>query len=95
MSLWSPPPQGWLKLNVDAYFNTTGAGFGFILRDHRGSLVSSGAGPLPGATAAEHAEAMAIWCSLELTRESQDDRILIETDCLHLVHRLRTAKLGG
>lgn len=35
-SRWIPPYEGWLKLNFDASFSKSGAGFGFVLRNHLG-----------------------------------------------------------
>lgn len=40
---WKPPPQNYMKMNVDAAFKDEEAGFGVIIRDHRG-IRTHGAG---------------------------------------------------
>ena len=39
---WSPPPEGWLLINVDAaVFSHSGrVGYGVVVRDHRGDRKS-------------------------------------------------------
>ena len=41
---WTPPPPGWIKLNVDAGFDpiTRQAGLGFVARNHLSGVVFSG-----------------------------------------------------
>jgi hypothetical protein len=39
---WEPPPEGWLKANVDRFFfvvETGVAAMGEIIRDHRGNTI--------------------------------------------------------
>lgn len=63
-SKWIPPDDdGWLKLNFDASFSHSGAGFGYVLRNQLG------AGPLRSVMRAEHAEIMAAWNSWQNIRE--------------------------
>ena len=44
--LWIPPPTGFLKLNFDGASkgNPRKSGYGFIIRDHRGEMLSFGYG---------------------------------------------------
>ncbi|PNT72160.1 hypothetical protein BRADI_2g40510v3 [Brachypodium distachyon] len=46
--IWTPPPAGWLKLNVHAAFSsdTRAAFWGGVLRDHFGKVVAWANGPL-------------------------------------------------
>ncbi|XP_031120427.1 uncharacterized protein LOC116023565 [Ipomoea triloba] len=39
--VWFPPPQGFLKCNVDAAIFDDGAGYGAVLRDHQGRFVAA------------------------------------------------------
>ena len=39
---WTPPPEGWYKLNTDGSFGVHGdVGAGTIVRDHRGDIILS------------------------------------------------------
>ena len=46
LNLWSPPPTGFLKLNIDKYSkgNPRKEGYGFIIRDYSGKMLSYGYG---------------------------------------------------
>lgn len=82
---WIPPPIGWFMLNTDAAYLSTGASYGYVLRNHHGRVIQSGAGPLRHVHTAEHAEAMAIWKSFIEVQEFWETPIVIATDCLKLV----------
>lgn len=43
---WTAPPNDWLKINVDGAFNisTMEGGWGFVIRNHNGEALGSGAG---------------------------------------------------
>lgn len=62
---WRPPDENVLKLNTDASFFATGAGYGYVLRDSVGMVLKSGASPLCNMINAEHAEIMAFWPSVK------------------------------
>lgn len=47
-------------LNTDASYCMKGTGYGFVLRNHEGLVLKSGAGPLQNITSAEHDEVMAV-----------------------------------
>nr|GMD03711.1 disease resistance protein RPP13-like isoform X3 [Ipomoea batatas] len=44
--MWSPPPMGMLKCNVDASLHQNGLGFGAVIRDHAGQFVAANIGRL-------------------------------------------------
>lgn len=87
---WRAPGSTTFKLNTDVSYTTSGAGYGFVLRDHTGHPLVSGAGKLSHITSAEHGEVMAAWRSLEQIQSFWHCNIILETDCLGLVRQLDT-----
>lgn len=53
-------------LRVNASFDSSGAGYGFVLRDHKGNALLSGAGPLHGVLSALRAEVLSLWTSFDI-----------------------------
>lgn len=47
-------------LNTDASFSSTGAGYGFVLQNHEGNVLRSGAGPLSDIASEQHQEIMGL-----------------------------------
>ncbi|KAL5561163.1 hypothetical protein UlMin_030910 [Ulmus minor] len=39
-SVWTPPPNGWVKINMDAAVGTSAAAISCVARDSRGSIIS-------------------------------------------------------
>nr|GMD99015.1 uncharacterized protein LOC109166807 [Ipomoea batatas] len=46
VEVWSPPPRGMLKCNVDASLFEENVGFGVVVRDHVGNFVAAYGGRL-------------------------------------------------
>lgn len=88
LAQWKAPGLHEVKLNTDASFSSTGAGYGFVLRNSAGEVLKSGAGPLSHILSAEHAEIMALWRSLEHLTEFWNQPLLCETDCLRLTQQI-------
>ena len=36
---WNPPPQGWIKVNVDTALNNSRSALAVVARDHRGEVM--------------------------------------------------------
>lgn len=87
---WLPPTSGQLKLNVDAGFGAHGAAFGFVLRDHLGVVLLSGAGPLHGMLSTFQAELVGVWFSYEAVGAYFSQDVIIPTDCISLVSQLHS-----
>lgn len=85
---WKAPGRSVLKLNTDTSYKPSGAGYGFVLRDHTGHPLLSGAGKLLHIISAEHGEIMAAWRSLEQISSYWNRPIILETDCLRLICQL-------
>ncbi|XP_028786509.1 uncharacterized protein LOC114742412 [Neltuma alba] len=85
---WSPPPPGWVKLNVDGAFSTLhGAGCGGILRNHVGSFISGFMfHPNDGDSLA--AELWALVCGLKMTWDFGFRKVIVETDASEVIRLL-------
>nr|GMD43941.1 ATP-dependent DNA helicase SRS2-like protein At4g25120 [Ipomoea batatas] len=89
---WTKPPQGFLKLNVDAAINKQDArmGFGCVLRDELGHFIAARGSPWRGYYSAKEAEAVAIRESLTWIKTLNVDKIIIETDSLQVTQALES-----
>lgn len=58
---WSPPSQGWVKLNTDGAVmsHTNMGGVGVVLRDWRGGFLAAGAHQFSGITSVALLEMLA------------------------------------
>ncbi|EEF39113.1 conserved hypothetical protein [Ricinus communis] len=59
-SIWSKPPHGMYKCNVDAVTFYGRTGFALVLRDHDGSFISASLGSSPVSVSPLVAEAMGL-----------------------------------
>ncbi|KAJ8451527.1 hypothetical protein Cgig2_018161 [Carnegiea gigantea] len=85
-----PPDAGYLKLNVDAGRLEEGNfGWGFVLRDHLGGIVMAGSCQGMGFQGAELEETRACLFALNQVQRHGHDRLIVESDCLSLVSKLR------
>lgn len=78
---WHPPPDGFLKYNIDGASkgNSGEAGFGGVLRDDTGCIISLFHGHLGKATN-NMAELMALEQSLEFLIQNNCQNVIIEAD---------------
>ncbi|KAL3812349.1 hypothetical protein ACJIZ3_013617 [Penstemon smallii] len=89
---WSPPPEGFVKVNMDAAISKDGLtiGLGFIARDSLGHCLGWKATSLPLPLDPEAAEATAALRALEFSIASGWNRLILEGDCLPVVSRIRS-----
>lgn len=73
---------------MDAAFSRCGAGFGFVIRDHMGKLILSGAGPLLNSLSPLHAELMGASKIFLMAQTSHLQLSIIEIDCKVVVQNL-------
>jgi ribonuclease HI len=90
LAKWTPPPPGFMIVNVDAalFPDLNRMSMGAIFRDHRGSCVISMSEPLQGFSTPEMAEAMAVRRALKVAADHGFPRVIVASDCLSLVQRL-------
>ncbi|XP_024314203.1 uncharacterized protein LOC104582573 [Brachypodium distachyon] len=86
----TPPPSGWLKLNVDAsYHDDDGRGaWGAILRDHTGTIVGSAWDGSVRCLGAATTEALAARDGLRSLRHLIRGPLYLESDCIALTREL-------
>ena len=85
--IWSPPPHGWIKANIDASLSLQrgSVGFGCVIRKDDGSFVAARAGSFYSQMDAKCAEAIAFREALSWIKECGWDRVLFEFDAQVLV----------
>lgn len=83
---WCAPPPEFVKINIDAAFQTTTGvgGWGATVRDHSGDILLAAAGRLDHLASAFQAEAEALLKTVQLAESYGIGRALFETDCLNL-----------
>ncbi|GMJ05893.1 hypothetical protein like AT4G29090 [Hibiscus trionum] len=88
---WNPPPEGFVKLNVDACcVPATGKVFsGFIIRDEKGDVLGSGIKNQARYVSVFLAEACAARDGLEFAANLGLSSLIVESDSRTLIHKLR------
>ncbi|XP_025679202.1 uncharacterized protein [Arachis hypogaea] len=93
---WRPPPEDWLKANVDAAFrkeNETGA-IAVVIRDSKGNMVLGFLGKIQ-AKSSTVAEAQAIRQALIIVNNLNMGKMLIESDNLKLIQTIKSKTTIG
>ncbi|KAL9245385.1 hypothetical protein vseg_019046 [Gypsophila vaccaria] len=91
---WQPPPEGVVKINVDAGIYQAKRGFGILARDDMGVVVWCSVIQEEGEMVVEVAEAMAILWALSKARDAGNSRVVVESDCLTMVTALNSNAKG-
>lgn len=87
---WTPPEQGWHKLNVDgatAKGEARGAG-GMLIRDHTGAFRGGACFTLPDISCGEAAEVLACRAAVNWAANMGIDRLHLEMDCKGVVQMI-------
>ncbi|XVF21358.1 hypothetical protein REPUB_Repub12eG0083500 [Reevesia pubescens] len=96
---WQPPPDGIMKINVDAAFCNldSTAQLGVVIRDSRGDVNCSAVVTKHFILSVLVGELEAILFGLDIAREMGFNSILLETDCqvaVKEIHKLGTSLLS-
>jgi ribonuclease HI len=84
--VWSKPPPGSYKLNIDASFHSDGTGAaGVALRNHKGEAIAGMGCTLDNYLSVATAEATALLKGLEFLENLGTTSVCIESDSLQLI----------
>lgn len=88
---WTPPKEGWTKINVDgSYVEQSGeAGIGVIARNCEGKVIFTAWRPLSRCASALEAEALACVEGFRLASQWAQGPITLESDCSQMVKALK------
>ena len=92
---WRPPPANTVKINCDGAFskNTRSGGWGYLIRECDGGVISSGYGKLENIGEAFHAEIIACLQALQRAADLGIQRVILETDASMVVQVAKSAEL--
>ncbi|XP_062186766.1 uncharacterized protein LOC133890399 [Phragmites australis] len=93
---WSAPPQGWVKLNCDASFDSvSGASTcGIIIRSCRGQVLIAAWSILPACASATEAEILAALEGAKLLVDWISQPVIFESDCAAVIQGLSNSSLN-
>ncbi|XP_074359978.1 uncharacterized protein LOC141700103 [Apium graveolens] len=87
LKTWSKPPEGWIKINVDATYRQGGEqiGVGCVVRDDRGQFLRARTNILHGTRQVRETEAWSLREALEWVRPWRGTKCIFESDAKLLV----------
>ncbi|XP_074271644.1 uncharacterized protein LOC141595576 [Silene latifolia] len=92
---WVAPPEGYVKINVDAGVQEgMGLGLGMVCRDRRGQVLWGATFVLEQLWESHIAEAVAVLERVKEARRRGHAKIIVESDCLQVVEALRKSCPG-
>ena len=97
MQVWSPPPEGYLKINSDGAFReiTNSGGWGFVIRNEIGKALIAGAGTLQDVANPLQVETLAMYHAIQEAAKMGIQKIILETDASMLKQALETEMYDG
>uniref|UniRef100_A0A803PD29 RNase H type-1 domain-containing protein n=1 Tax=Cannabis sativa TaxID=3483 RepID=A0A803PD29_CANSA len=89
-TLWQPPPENKLKMNVDTAVDSLRSkiGIGVIIRDSNGCVVATMSKSVVGNYKSQEMEAKAMFSGLHWAEQLQLQHHNVKTDCLMVVNAL-------
>jgi ribonuclease HI len=87
----TPPPEGWVMVNVDAaaFQKANRMGLGVVITDHRGEFLAACKQGIDKVTNPELAEAISFTRAILFASGLPYNQAIIATDSLSLVHKLQ------
>ncbi|XP_042983365.1 uncharacterized protein LOC122312778 [Carya illinoinensis] len=94
LTKWQAPLEGFLKVNVDGaiFADQRKAGIGVVLRDTNGAILMAASKIEMEVDEAATIEAIAILRGIQLSLPLGIPKLIIETDCLHVVQELQSSE---
>ncbi|XP_031121223.1 uncharacterized protein LOC116024469 [Ipomoea triloba] len=91
-AVWHPPPEGWVKCNVDVSLRESSMGYGAVLRNHQGQFVAALSGRLFCDRDPYLAESIAVKEALTWLKDRGTENVILETDCLNFCNNFNSAR---
>jgi ribonuclease HI len=90
---WRPPPDNFVKLNCDGAFSasTRNGGWGFVIRESDGGVISAAYGNLENVGEAFHAEVIACLQAIQRAADLGVQRVILETDASMVVQAVKSS----
>jgi len=94
--VWTPPPTGFTKINVDAalFKNSNILAVAAIARDSAGVFLGASAVVLEGITDAEIAKALAYREGLTLAKDIHVQKLRFASDCANVIRNIKGGSMG-
>lgn len=91
VKIWSKPPEGWVKVNIDASYRQgeDHVGIGCVVRDEHGQFLRARTNVLRSLRQVREAEAWSLREALEWVRQWRVNKCIFETDAKLLVDALK------
>lgn len=89
---WAPPPEGWVKVNVDTalFAESKKMDIGLVIRDHNGSFLAACRQSRNWVTEPELAEAIALIYAVHFVSSLPYHKVLLASDCLSVIQKLQS-----
>lgn len=96
MKTWSRPPDGWVKINIDATYRQGEdfIGTGCVVRDEHGRFLRVRTNVLRGTTQVREAESWSLREALEWVRQWRTTKCIFESDAKLLVDAFKITARG-
>jgi hypothetical protein len=94
-SKWTPPPIGWMMINVDAavFSDSPCIGIGVVVRNHFGEFIFASCQKRHVFADPELAEAIAVRLAVVYAKNLNFQHAIIASDCLSVVNKIKSPML--
>lgn len=89
---WTPPPDGWLMVNVGAaiFKDPPRAGAGVVIRDHVWDFKLAFCKMIHTVDDPELAEALAVQCGVLFAQEHNLQQVIVASDCQNIIKKINS-----
>lgn len=94
IQVWQPPSEPDVKINMDASLSGDSVGAGVVIHNGVGDVLTAGTKRWRAKWTPVISEAKVIWYRLSLARQLGFSRVVLETDCLALISKLKHGIAG-
>ncbi|KAL9444373.1 hypothetical protein AB3S75_017539 [Citrus x aurantiifolia] len=93
-SQWSPPEEGWLKVNVDAAMDGVNylAGLGAVVKNHKGVTIAAAVSTVKSSGDVELSEAKAVLWGMQAAVKAGATSIILESDSTGVIELINNKR---